>query len=1436
MGRFKTLTILLTLGAWGAATEGSLAFGQAPVQPAGSARKQPPAPPSEYVRAGVQLYTMGQVDKAAQYFKAASDYRDQLTPADCSQLDSYLARMGGPTVDAAVTPASASVPAAAPTPAPAGEANPAARPEGGPRGGSTDAKQQARWFLQSAREQGRLGHYDEAEALVAKADGMGIKWGLFDDTPAKVREAIAKVRPKLALSATPSEAAPTRDHKSAKNRLLEGRQALKSNQFEQAEAIALEVNSWGLSYSVFEDSPTKLASAARALRNRDKLRGVPAKDLPSQGAYDVLVLESRTLLNQGKYDQAEAKARNASRLNVVPSLTADRAESVLHDIAMAKARTAGGSPTAAGEPASQKAEREANDLLAKNDSKAALVKFTEAEQARLRETNALDPAVRQVSADTPAPADAPAMVEALPAPAPMPAPAEGLLLGDIPAAAPAPLDAPAPAPTAGQTAEEAAKFERGESLMNGAKAMFTRGNYPAARQMATEAKEAGVGVDAQADELLAAIGLSEQGGALSVYEAALASMRKGDNDRAKGLLTELQGTSAPIDDSMRGKIDALLAKLGMADGGAAGKAVASDGINDAQAIEAQKLNAEVGTKVAEARRMLEVDPDKAISLLNDALAAVKAKDLPPTVSRTMTRRLDVAIELAKKEKATFDVRMQDKTVRAENEAKKLRILEADKAKKSQIDALMKQAEAAYANQNLAEAEMLAKRAQAIDPNELAPGMLVYKANLERHYKQSVSDKKAKDESVLAMLHDVDKSNIVDPEVIANSISMPKGFSDLTRERLAMNARLETKRPARTLEIEAKLKEQVSLNMKNMTLAEATTYIQNYTGLNVILDQKGLQDEGLTSDSKVDINVNKMKLETALKYLLKPLGLVFRVDDEVVLITSPQATKESTFNVTYPVGDLVIGPDRNPVASSASAARALMGDAAGAPDLMNSGVPSSVASNRPKVDMTPLIKLITETVAPGTWNVGNEKGEMNGGDGAYGQGGGLGFGGDALGATGPPIGSIIPFTLSISLIIRHTAEVHEDVADLLRQLRRLQDLQVSIEVRFINVTDDFFEQIGVDFNFNIQSDVVGKKTTFAVPNPANALFPSANTGGIGGGGTSTTTTGAGTTTGGTTGGGGIGGTGGVAGGGGATTGLGGNTGGGTTTAGGTTGATPAYLVNPVRDHSLGNRLPLTVGLAGTSNNGNLPPFTGDLGIPFIQSSAAQIAPFNAVPGVGSTFGISFLSDLEVYLFLTAAQGDTRSNIVQAPKITTFNGASAFISNTQNRYYIQSLIPVVGFGAVAFTPTPAPLQDGIFLQVTPVVSADRRYVRMTLSPSFQTVTGLASFPVPAAVGGGGLGGGATSITGQIQLPETTNTTLSTTVTVPDGGTVLLGGVKRMREERREFGVPLLSKTPYIDRLFRNVGIGRRTDSLMLMVTPRIIILEEEEEKLGIPPAAR
>ncbi len=93
----------------------------------------------------------------------------------------------------------------------------------------------------------------------------------------------------------------------------------------------------------------------------------------------------------------------------------------------------------------------------------------------------------------------------------------------------------------------------------------------------------------------------------------------------------------------------------------------------------------------------------------------------------------------------------------------------------------------------------------------------------------------------------------------------------------------------------------------------------------------------------------------------------------------------------------------------------------------------------------------------------------------------------------------------------------------------------------------------------------------------------------------------------------------------------------------------------------------------------------------------------------------------------------------------------------------------------------------------------------------------------------GSAATQVT--IQRPIFEIVSVATTVSVPDGGTVLLGGIKRLREGRNMAGVPILNKIPYVSRLFKNTGVGRETQSLMLMVTPRIIIQEEEEELLGV-----
>ena len=127
--------------------------------------------------------------------------------------------------------------------------------------------------------------------------------------------------------------------------------------------------------------------------------------------------------------------------------------------------------------------------------------------------------------------------------------------------------------------------------------------------------------------------------------------------------------------------------------------------------------------------------------------------------------------------------------------------------------------------------------------------------------------------------------------------------------------------------------------------------------------------------------------------------------------------------------------------------------------MGNGVSSGSGQNIPfgpggmgggvQPDFDSLIELITGTIAPTTWS------EVGG------------------------AGAIKQFATNLSLVISQTQEVHEEIADLLEQLRRLQDLQVTIEVRFLTLSDQFYEQMGIqmniDANANAMNSLFGQST-------------------------------------------------------------------------------------------------------------------------------------------------------------------------------------------------------------------------------------------------------------------------------------------------------------------------------------------------------------------------
>ena len=312
---------------------------------------------------------------------------------------------------------------------------------------------------------------------------------------------------------------------------------------------------------------------------------------------------------------------------------------------------------------------------------------------------------------------------------------------------------------------------------------------------------------------------------------------------------------------------------------------------------------------------------------------------------------------------------------------------------------------------------------------------------------------------------------------------------------------------REIEIEKKLRTPVSLQFTNAPLSQVMSYLAKLAEVNLHLDPTGLAEEGVTTDTPVTINLpSEIMLKSALNLILDPLHLSYVIKDEVLKVTSEQMRDGQVYTQSV--------PRRRPGDSDSELrGHAAMG-LAGAYTTRHGGrrlrrrhavvasstsTPMSVVSNSKHGSMATNAEMLAQQMAGGARQsrvaLGRAK-ELAGGSGAG--PGGLGGGAqpdfDSLidlitstvkpttwdGVGGP--GSIAPFETNLSIVVSQTQDVHEEIVDLLEQLRRLQDLQVTIEVRFITLNDNFFERIGVSFDFDIKDNVLGKGITFGAGTP------------------------------------------------------------------------------------------------------------------------------------------------------------------------------------------------------------------------------------------------------------------------------------------------------------------------------------------------------------------
>ena len=883
-----------------------------------------------------------------------------------------------------------------------------------------------------------------------------------------------------------------------------------------------------------------------------------------------------------------------------------------------------------------------------------------------------------------------------------------------------------------------------------------------------------------------------------LYRSGVAALSTGDRERAVKLFNEAWKYERDMEPLTRAQLKdklTLLQSNKTPSKPSAGQPItAMQELNEEQNLARQKMWREVTTEIAESEKMVEKDPRAALDRLQMLRQRVAQSSVEGSIRKTHLAMVDRVIGhiQAYVDQNKPAIEQQETNRRIED---RMALDAATRAKvDGEVQSMVDQYNDLMEKGAYAEAEIVAKKVQQLDPNSEISVVLIQKATFARRIQEQKEFNELKTERITDALLGVDLASIPMQDDNPYSMGNARDWGIKSKLRLRAgegNFRMTPSEKA----IREKLGESVDVAFDGRQLSQVMQSLSEMTGIPIVIDPLGLVAEGITSDQRINLNLNgqSVSLKSALNLMLEPLNMTYVIKDEVLKITSKSTTNQRRYTQTYGVRDLVISIPNFQTDYNSGLAGALQSAYQANNSMLlvkTNDMSASQIGNERLAGMSPAASLSPDMKALG--QMGGMMGGMGGPGGMMGMGRGgppamgssspfmMGNGGNGIGGGGSMANftelinliqttvdsswesnggedTIREFPSNLSLIVSAPLETHEAIADLLRQLRALQNLQVTIEVRFITLSDNFFEQMGVDFDFNIAD-----KKLF----DGNGL-PRRNEGSS------------------------------------------------------------------------------TVGLTGPTTAD--PAINPTLDVQFRNGSFSASAPPFAAPGASdvSSIGFAILSDLELFFFLQAVQGDNRTNVMQAPKVTMFDGQQASINDSAQRPFVMGLQPVVGDFAVAQQPIIVILNDGTTLNVQSVVSQDKRYVRMTLAPAFTriedadrqfTFTGTRTSRTGTSIIGPD-GKQTTNrnneeevISGStVQLPTLGTTSVQTTVNVPDGGTILLGGIKRLQEGRNERGVPILSKIPYVNRLFKNVGIGRTTNTLMMTVTPRIIIPEEEEAKV-------
>jgi general secretion pathway protein D len=293
--------------------------------------------------------------------------------------------------------------------------------------------------------------------------------------------------------------------------------------------------------------------------------------------------------------------------------------------------------------------------------------------------------------------------------------------------------------------------------------------------------------------------------------------------------------------------------------------------------------------------------------------------------------------------------------------------------------------------------------------------------------------------------------------------------------------------------------------------------------------------------------------------------------------------------------------------------------------------------------------------------------------------------------------------------------------------------------------------------------------------------------------------------------------------------------------------------------------------------NLPvggnPLTSGLrsGLNAISSNAIDALLFGTPgatsmsPGIAALAGV--FTDPQFQVVIHALNQKKGVDLLSAPRVTTKSGQRAVIEIIREfRYPTEFDPPQIpqtfqqpnnvlagagggGVGSFPVTPTtPTAFETrntGVTLEVEPVVGPDGYTIDLNLVPQVVEFEGFINYGSPIQTTATNPITGATTTNvitpNVINQPIFSTRKVTTSVSVFDGATVVLGGLIREDVQKVEDKVPILGDVPILGRFFRSSVDQHLKRNLVIFVSARLInaagdrIRSEEEAEEVIEPIA-